>query len=201
MKIVVIVLVSLVVLFGVYYFYSVISGPKKKDYEFMTQPRVTTKPSIKALVVGFNGDADVVIKEAYGRLFKKYFSIKGLPKGKNQPHPIARYNDFDEMLNLKEDELKSVPWGGFVAIKVPETTQHITDEYVKLETVEYGKVAEIVHFGSYETEHDNINKLKAFIKESGFEINGKHEEEYIIGPGILYRSPKSYITIIRYQIK
>lgn len=201
MKIVLIVLVSLVVLVGVFYLYSILSGPKKSDFSHMVEPRIVEKGAINALVVEFDGDPDIVIKEAFGRMFKKYFSLKGVPKGKNQPAPIARYSDFDETLNLKPEELKSVPWSGFTAIEVPEGLESFTDEFVTLQKVEYGTVAELVHFGPYEEEHENIEKLKQFIKDSGYKISGLHEEEYIVGPGFLYRSPKSYITIIRYQVE
>lgn len=201
MKIFVIVLVSLIVLVGIFYIYSILSGPKKSDYTHLVEPRIVEKGSMNALVVEFDGDPDKVIKEAFGRMFKKYFSLKGVPKGKNQPAPMARYSDFDETLNLKPEELKSVPWSGFTAIEVPETLEDFSDEFVKLEKVEYGTIAELVHFGPYEEEHENIDRLKKFIKDSGYKISGLHEEEYIVGPGFLYRSPKSYITIIRYQVE
>ncbi|MGL1891593.1 MAG: GyrI-like domain-containing protein [Spirochaetaceae bacterium] len=201
MKIFLIVVVCLVLLVGLFYIFSVVTGPKKKDFVEFIEPRIIDKPDMLAIVVDFDGDADKVIKEAFGRMFKKYFSLKGVPKGGKQPAPIARYSNFDNVSELSQEELKKMDWTGFTAIKVPSGTASFQDEYVRLETVEYGKVAEIVHFGSYESEVENITKLKEFIKKSGYEISGLHEEEYIVGPGLIYRSPKSYITIIRYQIK
>ncbi len=61
-------------------------------------------------------------------------------------------------------------------------------------------VCEIVHFGSYETEKEAIGKLQTFITDSGYIISGLHEEEYIKGPGMPFRKPENYITIIRYQV-
>ena len=42
-----------------------------------------------------------------------------------------------------------------------------------------------------------IEKIKTFISERGYEINGDHEEEYLKGPGMFFKgNPKKYRTII-----
>lgn len=72
---------------------------------------------------------------------------------------------------------------------------------VKLTKWEYGTIAEILHTGPYSSETPTIERLKKFIKDSGYEIIGDHEEEYIKGPGLFPSNPKDYYTIIRYRIK
>ncbi|MFH0768533.1 MAG: GyrI-like domain-containing protein, partial [Chloroflexota bacterium] len=67
---------------------------------------------------------------------------------------------------------------------------------VKLETWDYGTVAQILHLGSYDQEQPNIERLHKFIEESGYEIAGMHEEEYLTRPDSKF--PK---TIIRYPVK
>ncbi|MFC1952678.1 GyrI-like domain-containing protein [Chloroflexota bacterium] len=57
-------------------------------------------------------------------------------------------------------------------------------------------VAQILHLGSYSQEEDSINRLHSFIEESGYQIAGYHEEEYLTQP-----SAKVVKTIIRYEIK
>ena len=71
---------------------------------------------------------------------------------------------------------------------------------LRLETLRYGTVAEIVHFGPYETETPTIERLLSYIADQGYSVAGPHEEEYIRGPGLPLRSPRRYITIIRYQV-
>ena len=72
---------------------------------------------------------------------------------------------------------------------------------LKLETWEYGEVAEILHIGSYATENPTVEKLHQFITESGYEIVGPHEEEYLKGPGMFGKgNPDKYQTIIRYPV-
>ena len=185
-----------------------LSLPQKKDFLYLQEPRIIEKQNVTALMADFDGDPNIVLKEVFGKVFKVYYGLKNVPKGKGQSAPVARYQDFDNLLNLvAEDNLKDIPWKGYVAIPVPESLQSIPDKAkqapypVRLEQLKYGLVAEIAHFGSYETEGPVIQKLKDYITEQGYAISGLHEEEYLKGPGLPFVSPKDYITIIRYQIK
>lgn len=197
MKKIVIIISVLLVLIGIVYLISLLTGPQKKDYVHLTEPRIVTRKDVKSIVIPFDGDANKVLKEAFGKLFKKYFSLKGAPKGAKQPAPIARYENFDKNLELVQENIYDMPWKGFVSIPVPEDTY----EDIDIKTVKYGLVAELVHFGPYDQETENIIKLKEFINKEGYKIVGMHEEEYIKGPGFIYVSPKNYITFIRYQIE
>jgi hypothetical protein len=67
---------------------------------------------------------------------------------------------------------------------------------VKIETWEYGPVAQILHLGPYDQETKTIERLHQFIAESGYEIAGPHEEEYQSKP-----DAKVIKTLIRYQVK
>jgi hypothetical protein len=56
--------------------------------------------------------------------------------------------------------------------------------------------------GGYDKEKPTIERLKAFIEQSGYEIAGLHEEEYLRGPGMIFRgNPDTYLTIIRYPVR
>ncbi|MCG8334261.1 MAG: GyrI-like domain-containing protein [Proteobacteria bacterium] len=182
--------------------------PEKSDYAYLQKPRIVQKPDTKAMIVNFDGDPNVVISEAFGSLYKVYYKTAGFSGFFNQTPPIGRYELFDELLEkVEEGDLKSIDWRGYVAIPVSEETSELPEGSgegaypVVLGTVEYGTVAEIIHFGSYESEKPTIEKLKAFIENSGYRISGLHEEEYIIGPGLPFFDPEDYITIIRYQVR
>ena len=182
--------------------------PEKSDYAYLQKPRIVEKADAKAMIVNFDGDPNVVISEAFGSLYKVYYKTAGFSGFFNQTPPIGRYELFDELLEKVEaGDLKSIDWRGYVAIPVSEETSELPEGSgegaypVILGTVEYGTVAEIIHFGSYESEKPTIEKLKAFIESSGYRISGLHEEEYIIGPGLPFFDPEDYITIIRYQVR
>ena len=67
---------------------------------------------------------------------------------------------------------------------------------VFVEVFEYGTVAEILHIGPYTEEGATIEVLHKFIDESGYEIAGVHEEEYVTSP-----DAKIQKTLIRYQVR
>lgn len=187
--------------------FMVLSMPKKGAYQHLTTPRIVDKPNVLALTAAFDGDPTVALQSAFSDLFKAYFKVKGAPKGPSQAPPMARYENFDDKLQnaetMTEEELKAIPWKGFTAIPVPEGSvmPEKAPPSVKMETVTYGTVAEIVHFGPYEEERPVIKALKDYIEDQGYVINGLHEEEYIIGPGVPFSKPEKYITIIRYQVR
>jgi len=129
----------------------------------------------------------------YGSAYTLKFDLKkkGLPTFKVSGLR-ARYPD----AHLVPQE----EWTHIIGLPVPEDTaslpQKVADIEVKLETWDYGTVAQILHLGSYSEEQPNIERLHKFIEESGYEIAGHHEEEYLTRPDA--KVPK---TIIRYPVK
>jgi len=85
-------------------------------------------------------------------------------------------------------------------LPIPEDTtslpQKLPDIEVKIETWDYGTVAQILHIGSYAEEGPTVARLHKFIEESGYQIAGDHEEEYLTTPDA--KVPK---TLIRYAVK
>lgn len=193
---------GIIVLAGVLllaYLFLLPKGPDLKAYEFLKEPRITSLPDRKMLVVEAKGDPNVVGGKAFGLLFKTYYKIEGTAKGPKQPAPLARWSG--------DMKVKS-SWTGYYALPVPDrviSLPAIDREPgfdVKLTTWEYGEVAEILHIGPYATETPTIEKLMQFIKDRGYEIIGLHEEEYLKGPGMFFKGdPNNYYTIIRLRIK
>jgi len=91
-------------------------------------------------------------------------------------------------------------WTHIIGLPLPEDTtslpQKVGGVEVKVETWEYGTVAQILHLGPYDQEEPTILRLHKFIEENGYEIAGVHEEEYLTTP-----DAKVMKTIIRYPIK
>jgi hypothetical protein len=177
-------------------------GPKLEDVKYLLEPRITTLPNQKVLVVEAKGDPSIAGGEAFGLLFKTYFKLKGVPKGPKQPAPRARW---PLSINTPKEQ-----WVGNYAMPVPENVSltpviREADRSGPLPLVttwEYGQVAEILHVGPYENEEPTIRKLLQFVKDSGYRPMGEHEEEYLRGPGaFLQGNPQKYLTIIRYRLK
>jgi len=129
----------------------------------------------------------------YGSVYTLKFDLKkgGLPTFKVSGLR-ARYPD---ALDAPMEE-----WTMIIGLPVPEDTtslpQKVAGIEVKLETWDYGTVAQILHLGAYDQEEASVERLHKLIEENGYEIAGLHEEEYLTRPTA--KVPK---TIIRYPIK
>ena len=162
-----------------------------------TDPQILEMPSQKMAVVYAKGAPDKVFSEflpaLYGSVYTLKFDLKkkGLPTFKVSGLR-ARYPDAH--LVPKEE------WTIIVGLPVPEDTtslpQKVPNIEAKIEPWQYGTVAQILHLGPYDQECPTVERLQQFIKDSGYEIAGVHEEEYLTSP-----DAKVIKTIIRYPIK
>ena len=170
------------------------------QFELLKQPRITTKPNQKMLVVEAKGDPNVIGGQAFGLLFQLYYRLQETPKGPLQAFPRARW---PEDLTTPKAE-----WVGLYALPIPESVAKLP-EYepqaglkASVAAWQYGEVAEILHRGPYNREEPTMQRLKEFIGEQGYVIVGGHEEEYIVGPRQGEKGdPEKYITIIRYRVQ
>ncbi len=129
----------------------------------------------------------------YGSVFTLKFALKkrGLPTFKISG---LRASYPDVLLVPKEK------WTNIIALPIPLDTvslpQKVADVEVKVETWQYGTVAQILHLGAYDQEGPTVERLHKFIEDSGYEITGGHEEEYLSRP-----DAKVVRTIIRYVVR
>ncbi len=162
-----------------------------------TDPQIREMPPQKMAVVSAKGAPDKVFPEVmpalYGSVYTLKFDLKkkGLPTFKVSGLR-ARYPDVQI---VPKDE-----WTHIIGLPIPEDTtslpQKVAGTEIKIETWEYGTVAQILHLGAYDQEETTIGSLHKFIEDSGYEIAGDHEEEYLTRP-----DAKVVKTIIRYPIK
>lgn len=162
-----------------------------------TDPRILEMTPQKMAVVRGKGTPDKVFSEVmpalYGSVYTLKFDLKkkGLPTFKVSGLR-ARYPDA-HLVPRNE-------WTHIIGLPIPEDTaslpQKVADTEVKLETWEYGTVAQILHLGAYDQENPTVERLQKFIADSGCEIAGVHEEEYLTTPDA--KVPR---TIIRYPIR
>jgi len=198
LKKIIIALIALLVIAAISLFVFLPNSPDLKAYEFLKQPRLTTLPDQKMLVVTAAGDPNTVGNKAFGLLFKTFYKIPDVPTRTRQA-PRARW--VGDNMNTKSS------WTGYYALPVPAQTQKLPDLQaepglkIELTTWPYGEVAEILHIGPYAEETTAIDLLHRFIQNQGYRIIGEHEEEYIKGPGMFFAGdPKGYYTIIRYRV-
>lgn len=183
---------------GLFSLYS--CGPDLTKYQYLKEPHITTQSRQKMIIVEIQGDPSVAGKRAFQALFSTFYKLKKGRKDIKMVPPRARWpKSFDTPRN---------EWLGIYGLPLPENVTTLpvkkkeSDPDVRLAYWEYGEVAEILHRGPYSEEYNTIVLLYKFIEENGYKIAGYHEEEYLKGPGWLFKGdPKKYQTIIRYQIE
>lgn len=162
-----------------------------------TEPQILEMPDQKMAVVHAKGAPDkvfaAVLPALYGSVYTLKFALKkkGLPTFK-VGGMRARYPD---AITVDKNQ-----WRIIIGVPIPEDTtvlpQKLPGVDVKIETWQYGAVAQVLHLGSYDQETPTIQKLHQFIGENGYEIAGDHEEEYLTRP-----EAKVPRTIIRYPVQ
>jgi hypothetical protein len=176
-------------------------GPKLEDVAHLAEPRLVRLPSQRVLVVRAVGDPNEVGKAAFGLLMNTYMKLPGVPKwGPEMKAPRARWPlDPDVPVNQ---------WVGHYAMVIPDSISTLPESSpaealtVEITTWAYGEVAEILHVGPYQLEEPTIDRLRSFVQDQGLQIAGDHEEEYLRGPGLIFRgNPEKYLTLIRYPVR
>jgi hypothetical protein len=162
-----------------------------------TEPQIIELPAQKMAVVTGKGAPQEVFPKLMPALFGSVFTLKmSLKKAGKETFTVSglrgRYPDAGQA--DKKD------WTMHLALPVPNDTtvlpQKVPDVEVKLETWKYGPVAQVLYLGQYSEETLTIEKLIKYIHDSGYEISGYHEEEYLSKPDA--KVPK---TIIRYEVR
>ena len=163
-----------------------------------TDPQIVLMPPQKMATVLTKGDPNAVGETAMKALYGSVFTLKFARKKQDPAQDfkvgklLARWPD----AHVKPRE----EWTGIWALAIPDDVETLPqkepDVEVKLETWEYGTVAQILHIGPYSEEGPTVQRLHEFIQDSGYEIAGLHEEEYLTTP-----KAKTVKTIIRYEVQ
>ena len=153
---------------------------------------------MKVMVLEITGDPDKTAGEAFGRLFKMKFKLKN--DTSKEAWPRARWPKPFETPRNEYVGIFAVPVSNEVEALPPDADN--PEPKIQLVNWEYGEVAEILHVGDYEKEMPSVEKLKSFVIANGYEISGAHEEEYLKGPGMIFKgNPEEYQTILRYPVR
>ena len=160
-------------------------------------PVISEMPAQTMAVVVSKGDPNVVGEQVLPALYGAVYTLKfALKKSGKEDFKVtglrARWPD----AHLVPKDQWTAQWGLPIPDGTTEVPAKVPEPRVEIQTWEYGTVAEILHLGAYSEEEPTIRKLHEFIAESGYEIAGAHEEEYLTRP-----DAKVVKTIIRYPIR
>lgn len=164
---------------------------EKERYE----PHIYTLTGGKVLVAKISGDPDITIDTAGTTLYSASRKLRLSPS-----YISARHSDWKQRNMIPRKD-----WVVYYSRMVPETAVGLADikdtasVNIYYERRQKTDVAQIVHVGSYEEIPESLNKIRRFVDEKGYRINGFYEEVYLVFESI-EPNPNKYETLLRYQI-
>lgn len=151
-----------------------------------------------------------------GALYSVAFTIKMASKFAGQDYAVSKLEGLwwgsqgEDMMEEPTDQ-----WNWKLLIRIPafitgedrfvalETLRKRgKDEYVeevRIEQLEEGRCVQLLHVGPYTEERENINRMRDFARENGFEFRGLHHEIYLSDPRRV--APEKLRTILRHPVR
>ena len=156
-------------------------------------PEIIQMPAQKVATVTSKGDPNVVGEQVFPALYGSVYTLRFDRKKKGlEPFTVTG-------LRARWPDAHSLPkseWTAHWALPIPNDTESLPqkspDVEVRIETWEYGTVAQVLHVGPYDEEGSTVELLHKFIEENGYQIAGVLEEEYLASPRAQIRK-----TVIR----
>lgn len=195
----------------------------KKELKYLYGPRknsleIVDVPAMNFLMVDGIGDPGKAqsYKDALEALFGLAYTLKFMVKkggmeidyGVMPLEGLWWADDLSDFVNGNRDN-----WKWTMMIMQPELiTAEMVEEasaalekkknpvalpLVRFESYKEGKVGQTLHIGPFTEEGPTIEKLHAFIGESGFQLTGKHHEIYLTD--IRRAAPERWRTVLRQQ--
>jgi hypothetical protein len=169
----------------------------KINYNDLEQPKIIIMQKQKMLIAETKGDPSMMTPTII-RLYMLHEKLTKTNSSMEQPLLLRLPNNKP---NQPAKELVE-QW----ALPLPDQINEIPNgskmyPNYKIDFWGYGDVAAILHKGPYDGVSATTSRLVKFIEESGYEITGPFEEEFVNGPGKKGPgNPKDYLTIIRFEV-
>ncbi|KKM23224.1 hypothetical protein LCGC14_1617360 [marine sediment metagenome] len=189
----------------------------KVYYKSGTKPEIVEFDPVKYLTIEGKGEpAGDVFTRKIEALYPLAYGIKKVCKDKGNDFGVPKLEGLWWVEGNKPAlEVPRSEWCWKLLIRMPE---FVTKEMmvsvqpgvakkkknkliheISFEKITEGRCVQIMHIGPYSTEPDTINKLMAFMAESGLSVNGLHHEIYLSDPR--KTEPSKMKTLIRYPVK
>jgi hypothetical protein len=195
----------------------------KKEYKHLYLPSkkeftVVNVPPMKYLMIDGHGNPnnDPVYAETLQTLYSLAYTLKFALKPQGIEYSVAPLEGLWWMPDMSEFSVANKDrWDWTMMIMQPDQvtselfTQACADvtrkkdlplvSKARLETYAESLSVQILYFGAYADEGPTIARMHAFIRDNGYETNGKHHEVYIGDPR--RTAPEKLRTVIRQPIR
>ncbi len=176
-------------------------------------------PDMAFLMVDGTGDPNITqeYQDALNALYNVSYTLKLLIKKEMSiDYPVMALEGLwwtNNMLEFSMDNKDIWQWTSMImqpecvtaelVVRVCEELKQKKDlpalSKLRFERFHEGLSAQIMHIGPYAAEKATIEKLHAYLKEHGYEFNGKHHEIYLGDPR--RAAPEKMKTVLRQPVK
>ncbi|MDQ1281027.1 MAG: hypothetical protein QG670_2291 [Thermoproteota archaeon] len=180
---------------------------------------VVDVPKINFLMIDGMGNPNTAreYKEAIEALYSVSYTIKFMIKKEKAIDytvmPIEGLWWADDMTKFRTGEKAAWKWTSMImqpeyvttdlfkkALDQTQKKKNLPSlSKLRFQAFHEGLSAQIMHIGSFSSEGPIIERIHAFIKEKGYDLNGKHHEIYLSDPR--KAAPEKMKTILRQPIK
>jgi len=191
----------------------------KELYRAGRDPAMVDVPEFAFLMVDGHGDPNTAIEYSqaiealYSVSYTLKFAIKRAPEGFDYGvMPLEGLWWVPDMADFTTKEKSAWDWTAMI-MQPDEVTQGLLEDALagatakkslpaaaklRLERFHEGPAAQVMHIGPYSAEGPTIERLHAFIAESGRSLRGKHHEIYLGDPR--RSAPEKLKTVIRQPV-
>ncbi|HLE13461.1 MAG TPA: GyrI-like domain-containing protein [Anaerolineales bacterium] len=195
----------------------------KKDLKQLYFPRVgvyevVEVPSMKFLMIDGHGDPNdnPVYQEAVSALYTLAYGLRFALKSQGveavvppleglwwaediNAFTLERKDRWDWTMMIMQPEMVTPELFAEVRRKAVQKKGVPALERVRLETFAQGLCVQTMYLGAYKDEGPTIAAMHAFLREYGYDFNGKHHEIYLGDPR--KSTPDKLKTVIRQPVK
>ncbi len=191
----------------------------KRLYSAKEKPEFVNVPEINYLTYTGRGEpGGVAYTEGLGALYAATYTLKFASKKKGRDFTVMGLEglwwwDDPRIVNLENAPPRDT-WNWMSLIAVPDFVTSVmleearpemvkkkgkTLENVRLERINEGLCAQILHIGPYSNEPRSQKALHGFIAEQGYRLRGRHHEIYMGDPR--RTPPEKLKTILRHPVE
>lgn len=184
------------------------------------QPVLVTVPAMSFLMVDGRGDPNTserystsvetlfsasyaikfAVKRGLGQVDFKVMPLEGLWWAEDvESFTSGRKDEWEWTLMIAQPDVVTSDMVRSALEDVGRKKSHLAVDAVRLEVFEEGPSAQVMHIGPYSAEGPTIEKLHAFIAETGHEPTGKHHEIYLGDPR--RTAPDRSKTVLRQPVQ
>ncbi|OCG28786.1 hypothetical protein A9G11_10070 [Gilliamella sp. wkB108] len=164
-------------------------------------PKISDMPMQQVVSIDVIGDPNTETSKLMKPLYTAAYGVRKIYKANGHVFKVDKLRGRWPQINMVKNKSD---WIGTYALPLPNDVTNLPTsgqdiDNVKLEQWQYGKVAYILHVGSYANEGKTIEILLDYISSNGMKIiENSHEEIYLSDPTKTDRDKLK--TIILYRI-